>query len=130
VRQEGLENRSPLRVVLSRHPGEGGGPDLSKEELDPGFRRDDVWIADPSGIATLPCDHLLVEGGAQTAAALLRADLVDRLLLYRAPILIGAGKASLGDIGLTDLTDAHGRWTLSDARMLGTDRLEVYVRQR
>jgi diaminohydroxyphosphoribosylaminopyrimidine deaminase / 5-amino-6-(5-phosphoribosylamino)uracil reductase len=130
VRLEGLENRSPLRVILSRHPGEGRGPDLNKEELDPGLRRDDVWIADPRDIVTLPCDHLLVEGGAETAAAFLRADLVDRLLLYRAPILIGAGKASLGDIGLTDLTDAHGRWTLSDARMLGRDRLEVYVRQR
>jgi diaminohydroxyphosphoribosylaminopyrimidine deaminase / 5-amino-6-(5-phosphoribosylamino)uracil reductase len=130
VRLEGLEHRSPLRVVLSRYPGEGRGPDLNKEELDPGLRRDDVWIADPRDIATLPCDHLLVEGGAETAAAFLRNDLVDRLLVYRAPILIGAGKPSLGDIGLGDLTDAHGRWTLSDARMLGRDRLEVYVRQR
>ncbi|VXC82830.1 Diaminohydroxyphosphoribosylaminopyrimidine deaminase / 5-amino-6-(5-phosphoribosylamino)uracil reductase (fragment) [Sphingomonas sp. 8AM] len=78
-------------------------------------------------IATLPADHLFVEGGAQTAAAFLRAKLVDRLLLYRAPILIGGGR-TLADIGLGDLADAHGRWTLAEQRQLGSDRLEVYER--
>ena len=55
-----------------------------------------------------------------------RAGLVDRLMLYRAPILIGAGKACLGDIGLDSLNDAHGRWQISDSRRLGNDRVEVY----
>jgi diaminohydroxyphosphoribosylaminopyrimidine deaminase/5-amino-6-(5-phosphoribosylamino)uracil reductase len=86
-------------------------------------------IGSPSEIATLEAvDHLMVEGGARTAAAFLAADLVDRLLLYRAPILIGAGKAALGDIGLATLNDAHGRWKITDSRMLGIDRLEVYER--
>ena len=58
------------------------------------------------------------------------ADLVDRLLIYRAPILIGEGRQALGYIGLTALADAHGRWELSDTRMLGIDRLEVYERVR
>ena len=71
---------------------------------------------------------LLVEGGAHTAAAFLAAGLVDRLLLYRAPILIGGGAPALGDIGLMRLDDAHGRWRLSDSRLLGNDRLDVYER--
>ena len=71
----------------------------------------------------------LVEGGAATAAAFLAADLVDRLLLYRAPILVGGGR-TLPDIGLTGLDAAHGRWRLEDARRLGSDRLEVYERRR
>jgi diaminohydroxyphosphoribosylaminopyrimidine deaminase/5-amino-6-(5-phosphoribosylamino)uracil reductase len=88
-------------------------------------------IESPRAIATLPSiDHLFVEGGAQTASAFLAADLVDRLLLYRAPILVGSGKPALHDIGLACLTDAHGRWSLTDARMLGRDRLEVYERER
>lgn len=92
-------------------------------------RHDEVrWISSPEQISTLPGDHLLVEGGAQTAATFLRAGLVDRLLLYRAPILIGGGRAALGDLGLTTLTDAHDRWTAVDARQLGADRLEVYER--
>ncbi|MEG3161956.1 bifunctional diaminohydroxyphosphoribosylaminopyrimidine deaminase/5-amino-6-(5-phosphoribosylamino)uracil reductase RibD [Sphingomonas sp. LB2R24] len=88
-------------------------------------------IPSPSDIATLPnTDHILVEGGAAVASAFLSADLVDRILLYRAPILIGGGKHALRDIGLTDLTEAHGRWAIVDARQLGMDRLEVYERER
>jgi len=52
------------------------------------------------------------------------------LLLYRAPILIGSGRPALGDIGLSDLGRAHGRWRLADSRLLGSDRLDVYERIR
>ncbi len=115
VRLPGLEDRSPRRLLLTRH----AAPD--------GWER----IARPDDIATLShVDHLMVEGGAETAAAFLSADLVDRLLLYRAPILIGAGRAGIADIGLTDLAAAHGRWRLADDRRLGEDRLEVYERVR
>lgn len=115
VRLPGLEDRSPRRLLLSR----GDAP--------AGWER----IAAPEEIAALDrVDHLLVEGGAGAAAAFLRADLVDRLLLYRAPIIIGDGLAGIGDIGLADLADAHGRWRMSDTRALGIDRLEVYERVR
>jgi len=113
VRLAGLEAYSPRRILLSRTQSDG-------------------WerIATPHDIATLDgVDHVLVEGGATTAAAFLTADLVDRLLLYRAPILVGSGR-TLPDIGLTDLTQAHGRWRMTDARSLGSDRLEVYERVR
>ena len=87
-------------------------------------------VYSPNDITTLPTDHLLIEGGAQTASAFLRADLVDRILIYRAPILIGGGKPALHDIGLTALSDAHGRWRAVDSRMLGKDRLDIYERVR
>lgn len=115
VRLPGLEDRSPRRIML----GHGDAPD--------------GWdlLSEPAGIAALPgVEYLLVEGGAQAAAAFLRADLVDRLLLYRAPILLGGGKPALGDVGLADLAQAHGRWALADSRMLGEDRMEVYLRTR
>ena len=98
--------------------------------MGPRFRGDDDWVVlnAPSDIAALEgVDHLLVEGGAETAAAFLREGLVDRLLIYRAPILIGSGRPALGDLGLTDLAAAHGRWRLTDTHMLGSDRLEVYA---
>ena len=84
----------------------------------------------PQAIASLPADHLLVEGGAGAASAFLAADLVDRLLIYRAPILMGGGKPALADIGLTALSDAHGRWRAADSRQLGADRLDIYDRVR
>ena len=134
VRLPGLEDRSPLRVVLSakaRHCERSEAiqshtPD-ALDRVAPLAMTAPLWIANPHDIATLPADHLFIEGGAQTAAAFLRADLVDRLLLYRAPILIGGGR-TLPDLGLADLADAHGRWTLTDQRQLGSDRLEVYER--
>lgn len=111
VRLPGLEGRSPRPILL----GSGDAPQ--------------GWavIRAPEEIATLEhVDHLMVEGGAETAASFLRAGLVDRLLLYRAPILLGAGKPGLGDFGLASLDAAHGRWQLTDSRMLGPDRVEVY----
>lgn len=115
VRLAGLEARSPARYVLS-----------ACMDAPDGWQR----LAAPEAITDMSGDHVLVEGGAGTASAFLAADLVDRLLLYRAPILIGGGRAALGDIGLGDLADAHGRWRLHDARTLGSDRLEVYERVR
>ena len=116
VRLPGLEERRPLRVLLS----------ATANGL-PGW----TVISSPQAIITLPdIDHILVEGGAAVASAFLAADLVDRLILYRAPILIGGGKPALRDIGLTDLAEAHQCWTHVDARQLGSDRLEVYERER
>jgi diaminohydroxyphosphoribosylaminopyrimidine deaminase/5-amino-6-(5-phosphoribosylamino)uracil reductase len=116
VRLPGLEARSPRRVLLSRMGDAPAG-----------------WtaIASPQDTASLEgVDWLMVEGGAEVAAAFLAADRVDRLLLYRAPLMIGRGKAALGDIGLGQLANAHGRWRLDDTRMLGNDRMESYQRVR
>ncbi len=115
VRVAGLEDRSPRRALLTRGPAPQGWHRLrAPDEL--------------FGLADV--NELLVEGGAGAAAAFLGADLVDRLLVYRAPILIGDGRSSVGDIGVSRLADAHGRWALTETRALGTDRLEVYERVR
>lgn len=114
VRIDGLEHRSPLPVVL------GKAADLPSH-----------WhhIAVPSAISDLPdINWLLIEGGAQTAASFLEADLVDRLLLYRAPIIIGGGLPGIGDIGLSALENAHGNWQRIDRHDLGQDELEIYAR--
>lgn len=122
VRLPGLEPRSPRRFILSRTP------DLHHSAPDGALPWEN--LAAPDAIGTLEgIDTMLVEGGPAAAAAFLSADLVDRLLLYRAPILVGGGR-TLPDIGLADLAEAHGRWAMSDARTLGSDRLEVYERVR
>lgn len=113
VRLPGLAARSPARAVLTRGTAPQGWASLPAPE----------HIA---GLADV--QYLLVEGGAAAAAAFLKAGLVDRLLLYRAPILIGGGRPALGDIGLAGLADAHGQWQRVDARLLGKDQLEVYER--
>lgn len=114
VRLAGLETRSPGRWVLTSKPVEGAHA-----------------IGSPEAIGAMAdVQYLYVEGGAQTAAAFLAADLVDRLELYRAPIVIGGGRTGIGDIGLTDLADAHGRWREVERRQLGSDEFTAYERMR
>ncbi|WP_159981970.1 MULTISPECIES: bifunctional diaminohydroxyphosphoribosylaminopyrimidine deaminase/5-amino-6-(5-phosphoribosylamino)uracil reductase RibD [unclassified Novosphingobium] len=110
VRLPGLEDRSPQRWVLTRGPVPEGWHALSSPED----------ISRMEGVL-----HLFVEGGAKTATAFLAAGLVHRLLIYRAPVLLG-GRPALGDFGLSALAHAHGQWRLTERRQLGSDTLEVY----
>lgn len=50
--------------------------------------------------------HLLVEGGPTLTAAFLRAGLVDEVLAYVAPVLLGAGPSAVGDLGIAAIDDA------------------------
>lgn len=60
-----------------------------------------------AALATRGITRVLVEGGRDLAAALLRAKLVDRLVWYRAPILLGGdGIAAASAFGLGRLADA------------------------
>jgi diaminohydroxyphosphoribosylaminopyrimidine deaminase/5-amino-6-(5-phosphoribosylamino)uracil reductase len=108
VRLPGLEDRSPRRLVLTRHDQPRG------------------WqaLAGPEAIRSLDAQYLLVEGGAEVADAFLTAGLVDRLLLYRAPVEFGDGIAAFRRPGPTGAPEG---WRLYDHRQLGSDTLEVYI---
>jgi diaminohydroxyphosphoribosylaminopyrimidine deaminase/5-amino-6-(5-phosphoribosylamino)uracil reductase len=115
VRLPGLEERSPRRALLTR------GEAVDGWEI----------LRNPSDVYGLhDVNDLLVEGGSATATAFLAEDLVDRILIYRAPIIVGEGKSSFGYVGLDAIADAPDRWRLVDEQRLGVDRLEVYERQR
>jgi diaminohydroxyphosphoribosylaminopyrimidine deaminase/5-amino-6-(5-phosphoribosylamino)uracil reductase len=115
VRLPGLEERSPRRALLTRGEAVDGWETLRNPQDV--YRLHDV-------------NDLLVEGGSATATAFLSEDLVDRILIYRAPIIVGEGKSSFGYVGLDAIADAHERWRLVDEQRLGVDRLEVYERVR
>ena len=113
VRLPGLEQASPRRALLTRGEAVDGWETLANPQDV--YRLHDV-------------NDLLVEGGSATATAFLNEDLVDRILIYRAPIIVGEGKSSFGYVGLDAIADAHDRWRLVDDQRLGVDRLEVYER--
>ena len=114
VRLPGLEARCPRIGVVGRGDGL---PDHV------------THVPDLAALSADPALSVLVEGGMGLAASLLAADLVDALILMRAPILIGAGR-KLGDISLGDLPSAHGRWAAGPVMTLGPDRIERYTRIR
>jgi diaminohydroxyphosphoribosylaminopyrimidine deaminase/5-amino-6-(5-phosphoribosylamino)uracil reductase len=115
VRLPGMEEHSPRRALLTRGEAVEGWEIL--ESPQDVHRLHDV-------------NDLLVEGGSATATAFLSENLVDRILIYRAPIIVGEGKSSFGYVGLDAIADAHDRWRLVEEQRLGVDRLEVYERAR
>jgi len=130
----GLEPRQPLRVVLDstgRTPPEARVLDKSAptaiattprmpEEAEARYRARgaQVWRfgEDDRGRVDLHkliehlgregYDSLLVEGGAEVAAGFLRAGLVDKLILFIAPKLLGKGLPAVGELGIDRLERA------------------------
>jgi riboflavin-specific deaminase-like protein len=125
--------RDPLRVVVDstlRTPhtaavlAKGAAPDtiLAVTDRAPAAKRDEVrdlgatvlCLPTNAGgrvdlVALLAALHdrgvgsVLVEGGAEMITALLRARLVDRLVVCVAPKILGAGIEAVGDLGIRKL---------------------------
>jgi diaminohydroxyphosphoribosylaminopyrimidine deaminase/5-amino-6-(5-phosphoribosylamino)uracil reductase len=81
--------RQPRRLAF------GGGPlpDGSELELRAGPLEDELRTLAAEGVRSL-----LLEGGPTLATAFLAAGLVDKLLLFVAPILAGDGPRVIGDL--------------------------------
>lgn len=114
--------RQPLRVILGRRavPQDAAvrgsdGRFLQLEHHDPAAALGDL--------AARGAGHVMIEGGATVAGAFLAADLVDELVLYLAPLMLGAGTRSTGELGISTLADAsRWRWdAASPAVTLGAD---------
>ncbi|MEN9711304.1 MAG: bifunctional diaminohydroxyphosphoribosylaminopyrimidine [Actinomycetota bacterium] len=74
--------------------------------------------------------HVMVEGGATLASAFIRAGLVDQLLWFTAPKLLGAGVDAIADLGITNINDAV-EWNLLKVEQFGQDvMLDLRPRSR
>jgi diaminohydroxyphosphoribosylaminopyrimidine deaminase/5-amino-6-(5-phosphoribosylamino)uracil reductase len=70
---------------------------------------------------------LLVEGGATLAAALVRDAQVDRLVIFRAPLVLGAGSLNAFGSSMAVRAADAPRWRLVEARRFGDDEMTVYA---
>ena len=99
------------------------------QEQTPGFQRHiplDPWPCLLSGLADEGLERLLVLGGAQLAASLLREALIDELQLTLCPQVLG------GPHSWVPLQEAfsNSHWGLQETRHLGADELMLrYARQ-
>jgi diaminohydroxyphosphoribosylaminopyrimidine deaminase/5-amino-6-(5-phosphoribosylamino)uracil reductase len=97
--------RQPLRVVMGLRPIPQGARmrDLSGPVLQ-------LATHDPAkALKTLheqEIHHVWLEGGPTVAAAFLGAGLVDEVVAYLAPVLLGAGAPALGDLGISNIDQA------------------------
>jgi diaminohydroxyphosphoribosylaminopyrimidine deaminase/5-amino-6-(5-phosphoribosylamino)uracil reductase len=107
--------RQPRRLAFGR----GALPEGSELELRSGPLEDELRSLAAEGVQSL-----LLEGGPTLAGAFLRAGLVDKLLLYVAPVLAGSGP------GILDALEAPVALTRLTSRPSGDDvLLEAYLRE-
>jgi diaminohydroxyphosphoribosylaminopyrimidine deaminase/5-amino-6-(5-phosphoribosylamino)uracil reductase len=98
----------PLRVVM----GERDLPPRSRV-MDPDAPGDTLHLRTRDPLAALWTlydrgrRHVFLEGGPTLAAAFLTAGLVDEVVVYVAPMLLGAGHSAVGDLGISTMADAR-----------------------
>jgi diaminohydroxyphosphoribosylaminopyrimidine deaminase/5-amino-6-(5-phosphoribosylamino)uracil reductase len=122
-------DRQPLRVALGLTPV----PDTAAVRQQDGFLQLHTRDAGHAvrDLHDRGVRHLMVEGGATVSAAFLAADLIDELVVYQAPTLLGAGTPAVAGLGVDTLTAAQ-HWTWDDTGdgavvRLGPDlRLSLY----
>lgn len=111
--------------VLAQHPGDDARAALERVGVQvamaPGIREHLALLRERHEVR-----HLFVEGGAGIAGALLSAGLVDRLIIFTAPVLLGAGALPAFGTVRPPPEDA-GRWQVLAHRAFGDDTMTVYA---
>jgi diaminohydroxyphosphoribosylaminopyrimidine deaminase/5-amino-6-(5-phosphoribosylamino)uracil reductase len=115
-----LTARQPLRVVLDRRHRVRRDAQIFDDAaetlvLDTAVPRFALKALYDRGVR-----HVLLEGGPTLAGAFLEAGLVDEVVCYLAPKLLGAGSPALGDAGITTIADAI-TLDVADVTSLGDD---------
>ncbi len=153
VRNLGLAERSPVRVVLDSHlrtPRQSRlaqtaakiplilchGPDADTAPWH-GSAATLLACKTENGRLSIPdvlrqlsahgLTRIFCEGGGQLAASLLRQRVVDKLITFNAGVAIGGdGRAQLGTLEIDRLADAP-RFQLHESRQIGGDVLNTWI---
>ena len=98
------------------------GHDHEDEKLDLGLAL--------TALADRGITRLLVEGGSALAASLLRANLVDRLALFQAPVVLGSdGLPAIGELAIDRLADAPA-FQRKASEVLASDLGTTYITRK
>jgi diaminohydroxyphosphoribosylaminopyrimidine deaminase/5-amino-6-(5-phosphoribosylamino)uracil reductase len=114
-----LRGQQPLRVVMGRRDLPATARVL--DDTAP------TWHArthDPAevlhGLAERGVRQVWLEGGPTVAAAFVAAGLVDEVVAYLAPTLLGSGRSAVADLGISTLGQAL-KLRLDEATIIGSD---------
>ncbi|WP_322861349.1 bifunctional diaminohydroxyphosphoribosylaminopyrimidine deaminase/5-amino-6-(5-phosphoribosylamino)uracil reductase RibD [Mycobacterium europaeum] len=114
-----LADRQPLRVVVGMReiPAEA-------KVLNDDSRTMVIRTHDPMEVIKALSDRtdVLVEGGPTLAGAFLRAGVVNRILAYVAPMLLGGPVSAVDDVGVPTIARAL-RWQFDGVDRVGPDLL-------
>ena len=114
-----LADRQPLRVVV-------GEREISSDAnvLNDDSRTMVIRTRDPHEVIKALSDRtdVLIEGGPTLAGAFLRAGVINRILAYVAPILLGGPITAIDDVGVLSIAHAQ-RWRFDAIEPIGPDLL-------
>jgi diaminohydroxyphosphoribosylaminopyrimidine deaminase/5-amino-6-(5-phosphoribosylamino)uracil reductase len=121
-----LADRQPLRVVVGMReiPSEA-------KVLNDDSRTMLIRTHDPMEVIKAVADRtdVLLEGGPTLAGAFLRAGVVNRILAYVAPTLLGGPVTAVDDVGVTTIARAL-RWHFDGIDRVGPDVVLSLVPRR
>ncbi len=110
--------QQPLRVVMGERDVPAG-----RRIFDDAAQTVQLRTHDPvEALRTLYADHdrhhVFLEGGPTLAAAFLKAGVVDEVVTYVAPLLLGSGKSAVGRLGIRSIDKAL-RLEITDTTVVG-----------
>ena len=114
-----LAGHQPLRVVVGAREIPSEAAVLSDESPTMTLQTRDL-----TEVMAALSDRIdvMLEGGPTLAGAFLRAGLVDRILAYVAPILLGGPVTAVDDVGVLSIANAL-RWRYDGIESVGPDVL-------
>lgn len=118
-----LAENQPLRVVVGRREVSSDAKVLNDDS-----RTMVIRTHDPHEVIKALSDRtdILLEGGPTLAGAFLRAGVVNRILAYVAPILLGGPITAVDDVGVPSIVHAQ-RWRFDGVDTIGPDVLMSLV---
>lgn len=118
-----LADRQPLRVVVGRREVSSDANVLNDDS-----RTMVIRTHDPHEVLRALSDRtdIMLEGGPTLAGAFLRAGVVNRILAYVAPILLGGPMTAVDDVGVPSIAHAQ-RWRFDGVQTIGPDILMSLV---
>ncbi|MCG5433604.1 bifunctional diaminohydroxyphosphoribosylaminopyrimidine deaminase/5-amino-6-(5-phosphoribosylamino)uracil reductase RibD [Mycobacterium sp. MYCO198283] len=118
-----LTGRQPLRVVVGTRELPAGVRILDGDAPTLQLR-----TRNPHEVLAALAEHtdVILEGGPTLAGAFLRAGVVDRILAYVAPVLLGGPVTVVDDVGVATIADAS-RWRYESVERIGDDAMLTLV---
>ena len=105
IPRDGLTSGNPLRIVCGTQELPKGAQVLDSAAPTKVIASKDLEVVASELLAT-GVNHILLESGPTLASAMVHACMLDELMIYQGPSLLGAGKNFVADLGALTLDHA------------------------
>ena len=124
VPRDGIEGTNPLRIVCGTQELPKGAKVFDSAAPTKVIASKDLEVIAAELLAT-GVNHILLESGPTLASAMLHGCMLDELMIYQGPSLLGAGKNFVADLGALTLDHAM-RMPRVSTETFGDDVKSVY----